>query len=149
LAAIALAAFADDEDVAKREEKPKDVDKAKDADKLLGTWHGYVVTGRGEDPNNGPLKLELVITSDKIAAKDLRSDESLGEGPYKLAADKTPKELDATGKVKERRSTTYLGIYSLDGDTLKWCVENGGKDRPTELATRRSKYLMILQRQKP
>jgi uncharacterized protein (TIGR03067 family) len=150
-----LVTRADDRPAAKRDGeeiqatgKKADDSKPGDADKLVGTWQGYVVTGRGEDPNNGPLKLELVITSDKIRAKDLRSGESLGEGPYKLGPDKTLKELDATGKVKERPSTTYLGIYELEGDTLKWCVSNGGKDRPTELATRRGKYLMVLKRQK-
>jgi uncharacterized protein (TIGR03067 family) len=126
-------------------------EKGKDQSKLEGTWAGFVVQGRGEKPNEGPVKLQIVITAGKMAAKDLREDKDMGEGTYTLDDAKKLKELDATGIVRSSGGArrTYLGVYELDGDTLKWCVNNTGKGRPSEFASRRGQFLLILKKQKP
>jgi uncharacterized protein (TIGR03067 family) len=121
----------------------------RDRDQLVGTWQGFVVEGRGANPNDGPVKIEVVITRDRITARDLRADKSLGEGTYKLDSAKKLKEIDATGSVSGRRSRTFLGIYEIEGDTLKWCADNVGKGRPAEFLSQRGQYLLILKRQKP
>ena len=119
--------------------------------KLERTWEGYAVEGRGEKPDQGPLHLRLIIKGDQINAIDLGSpgqDKEMGNGTYKLDPSPT-KEIDATGVILPgRREKTYPGIYELDGDTLKWCVDNRGKSRPTEFHTGNGKYLLILKRQK-
>ncbi len=48
------------------------------------------------------------------------------------------------------RGKTYLGIYSLSGNTLKWCSNSRSKRRPGELAHRPDKdeFLMILERER-
>src|SRR5581483_6096487 len=33
-------------------------------DKLVGVWNGYAVEGKGENPDRGPVKIELTITQD-------------------------------------------------------------------------------------
>jgi uncharacterized protein (TIGR03067 family) len=50
--------------------------------------------------------------------------------------------------AKKRAKKTYLGIYTLGGDTLKWCVSTPGNARPTEFATKGSQFMLVLKRQK-
>ena len=88
------------------------------------------------------------------------------EGQFKLHVDKTP-------KVMERRTIkfiyhiheaswsvfssedTYYSIYSIEGDTLKWCYREvvdekgrctpgGLKDLPTRFATDRDEAVILL-----
>ena len=118
--------------------------------KLLGTWVGYVVDGAGENPDRGPLHLQVTITADKISAINLQDgNKNMGEGTYQLKPAKQATEIDATGVVLPgKRSRTYLGICDVQGNTLKWCVDNQQKDRPTEYRTTKGQYLLVLKRQK-
>jgi uncharacterized protein (TIGR03067 family) len=120
--------------------------------RLAGTWEGYAVEGRGERPDRGPVHLRLIIDGDKISAVDLGSpdkNKDMGKGAYKLDPGQELKQIDATGIVLPgKREKTYPGIYELDGDTLKWCVDNRAKERPAEFRTIGGKYLLILKRQK-
>ncbi len=56
--------------------------------------------------------------------------------------------MDATHAEGRRKGQTYLGIYLLEGDTLKWCVSTPGNERPTEFATKGSNFLLVMKRQK-
>lgn len=118
---------------------------------LAGTWDGYVVEGRGENPNRGPVHLRLVIGENRITAFDLsgpNKNQPLGSGTYRVGPATPLPELDATGIVLPgKRARTFIGVYQLDGDTLKWCVDNRGKERPNEFRTGGGKYLIILKRQ--
>jgi uncharacterized protein (TIGR03067 family) len=97
---------------------------------LDGTWQGYVVEGNGDNPDRGPVHLEVVIAGDKMSAKDLKSpDKSFGEGTFTLGDSEQPNTLDAMGTDGQEKGKSYRGIYSLDGDTLKWCVGNPGRPR--------------------
>lgn len=110
--------------------------------KLIGTW-------RGGWPDAKQPMYEIVITSEKIVSKDLRSGKDMGEGTFKL--DPKAKTFDATGTAgKDYKGKTFLGIYSLDGDTLKWCSNNGTKDRPKDLVNKpgADHYLLVLNREK-
>lgn len=119
---------------------------------LAGTWEGYAVENEGERPDRGPVHLRLIIDADKISAVDLGSpekDKSMGSGTFQLDLSKELKVMDATGVVLPgKREKTFLGIYEIDGDTLKWCVDNRAKERPTAFRTFSGKYLLILKRQK-
>jgi uncharacterized protein (TIGR03067 family) len=112
-----------------------------DREKIIGVW-------RGGFPNERKPTYELVITPRKIRGKDLRTGRNLGQGTYRLKPGK--KILDATRQGRGGRGRTYLGIYSLKGNTLKWCTNNGGKKRPARLAHRPGdrRYLMILKRRR-
>jgi len=117
--------------------------------KLIGTWAGYAVEGKGEKPNQGPVKLELKITKESIQAKQFKGKDALdlGEGKFELNHDKMPFTLDGDKKIDNpNRKEIWLGIYQLDGDTLKWCVKKKG--RPTEFETKEGAFLMILKRMK-
>jgi uncharacterized protein (TIGR03067 family) len=108
---------------------------------LIGRW-------RGSMADEKQPTMELVITAAKITGKDLRTGDSLGEGRYSL--DPARKILDAQGVANPVRGQNYLGIYSLQGDTLKWCSNNGSDKRPATLVHNpgQGQFLMILKRQK-
>jgi uncharacterized protein (TIGR03067 family) len=117
--------------------------------KLVGTWAGYAVMGKGEKPDQGPVKLELIITKETIKATQLKGKDrfDLGIGTFEIKLDKAPFHLDGDKKLDNpNRKEVWLGIYQLDGDTLKWCV--GRKKRPTEFETGDGAFLLILKRQK-
>jgi len=118
--------------------------------KLAGTWEGYAVEGTGEKPDRGPVHVRLKFEGTKIDAIDLgNGGKEMGSGTFKLDPSKNLKEIDATGVVLPgKRERSFQGIYEFDGDTLRWCVDNRGKERPTEFRTHGGKYLLILKRQK-
>ena len=114
---------------------------------LLGTWEGAVVSDEETGARRATIR-ELTITMDKISATD-GDGRSLGEGSYKLAEEGGLLTIDATGVNGPAMNQTMLGIWKLEGDTLRWCSANGGKPRPTEFKTRSSgPYLMVLKRKK-
>lgn len=120
-----------------------------DQKKIQGVWEGYAVEGRGEKPDRGPVHLRLTITGDRIEAYDLGKGKDMGSGTFKLEPSRPIKEIDAKGLLLPgKRERTYLGIYELDGDTLRWCVDNRQTERPTEFRTSRGHYLLVLKRKK-
>lgn len=118
--------------------------------KLEGVWEGFVVEGKGERPDRGPYKMRLTITGDRMTAVDLNNNnKDMGSGTFRLDLSKPVKTLDATGVVlPARKDKTYLGIYELDGDTLKWCVDNRRNEHPTEFRSNGGNFMMILKRKK-
>ena len=46
--------------------------------------------------------------------------------------DPAKKTIDLVNTIGPRKGKTQLGIYELDGDTVKFCFAGPGKDRPTE-----------------
>ena len=49
---------------------------------------------------------------------------------------KKPKALDYNLTDGPNKGKILLGIYELDGDTVKFCFGGPGKDRPTEFTTK-------------
>ena len=124
-----------------------------DVEKLQGTWRGWVVFGKGENPNQGPVQLEITVKGDRIVGKHLGGmggqNPDLGEGTYKLGAAGNLKTIDAVGVAGQSKNRTFLGIYAVEGDTPKWCSANGPQSgRPDEFVTRKANYYMILKKQR-
>lgn len=114
---------------------------------LLGTWEGAVVSDEATSARRATIR-ELTITMDKISATD-GDGRSLGEGSYKIAEEGGLLTIDATGVSGPAMGQTMLGIWKLEGGTLRWCSANHGKPRPTQFQTRSSgPYLVILTRKK-
>lgn len=114
---------------------------------LLGTWEGAVVGDEHTGARRATIR-ELTITLDRISATD-GDGRSLGEGSYRLAEEGGLLTIDATGVSGPAMGQTMLGIWKLEGDTLRWCSANAGKPRPGEFKTRSSgPYLMVLTRRK-
>jgi len=126
-------------------DKPDDATK-KDLEKLQGTWNVQSMTRGGKDaPAEEVAKHKLVIEGEKFLPQtDGKKD---AEATFKLDATKKPPAIDVTNKDGE----IALGIYQIDGDTLKLAVQRpGGKDRPTEFTSPADSEvsLMVLKREK-
>jgi len=108
---------------------------------ILGVWKGGM-------PGDPPGSIELTITPTKITGRNSRNGESLGEGTYQL--DPVRKTIDPHRTEQGGRGQTYLGLYSIEGNTLKWVSNSRGKKRPVDLVHRpeRDQFLMILERQR-
>lgn len=117
---------------------------------LTGVWRGWVVRGTGEDPNSGEMQVELTIQGNQIRAQEIgtnRAPDGLGAGTYTMTGNGRTGTLDADGTTGPQEGRHFMGIYELDGNTLRWCVSNRGRQRPETMATDRGNYLMILRRQ--
>lgn len=124
-------------------------DEAGDRKLLQGAWEGYIAEPRTERP--GPVRFsEINIGPERIRGVQ-RDGKDMGEGTYRLGTAGGVRTIDSVGTSGEPRGHTFLGIYELKGDTLRWCVANPGKPRPTEFATQigSGQFLMILTRKKP
>lgn len=112
---------------------PKEKEKPKDEELIVGTWRLVDVdVGGGQ---------KMVLPDDwkKIEYKFGEKGVFAMEQPGRPAMEGTFK-LDPTAKVKaidllrKDQSPQSLGLYELDGDTLKLCVtQKPGADRPAEL----------------
>jgi RNA polymerase sigma factor (sigma-70 family) len=134
---------------ARADEQDKTADKAKeDKDAILGDWKVAEVEVDGKD-GAGTQKGEefkgamMTITADKIVLK--RGEKSIDLG-YQLDPAAKPKAIDLDNGIGK----SWMGVYSLDGNTLKicWPREPGG-DRPAEVGTKEgsNSYLVVLKRE--
>jgi RNA polymerase sigma-70 factor (ECF subfamily) len=72
------------------------------------------------------------------------------KGTFKLDPSKNPKEIDLRIRDRNDEEKTGLGIYTWDGENLKFCWgEPGGEKRPTDFTTRDGGVLVIVKRQDP
>jgi len=125
---------------------------AAERQRLAGTWEGWLMDGDGSQQSQRRQRInELVITATQISAKDGRN-LSMGTGSYRLGGSGPLRTIDATGIMGQQvQGKTYLGIYQLQGDTLKWCSGNDkAKARPAQLRTNTGSghFLMVLTRKK-
>lgn len=127
---------------------PLRADDPADRRALSGSWAGFIADPRGERP--GPVRFsEIRITPERIRGTQ-GDGRDMGEGTYQLGTAGSVRTLDSTGLAGEPRGKTFLGIYEIRGDTLRWCVANPGKPRPSEFASRPSsgQFLMVLTRKR-
>jgi uncharacterized protein (TIGR03067 family) len=117
------------------------------ADKaLIGEWEGHLTDGDGSNPGQRRMNITLTITDKTITATGGQS-QPMGEGTYKVSG----KHIDAKGTSGKYQGHTYLGLFSIEGNTLKWCSGNeNAKDRPAALRTnpKDGHFLMVLTRKK-
>lgn len=123
-------------------------DSPTERQRLIGTWKGFAVEGHGENPDRGPVKLELRIAEKTMKGLEFKGKNVVdhGEGEFALDLKQSPKHLDAWKANERGRKQNYVGIYTLEGDTLKWCV-SPQKARPETFETKKGQFLLILKRQ--
>jgi uncharacterized protein (TIGR03067 family) len=118
-------------------------------------WRGFIVQGRGENPNENQMEIELTISGNQIRGRQVgRGPGGGGGGPPgglgtgNFVMDAQAGTLDVTQTEGQNAGKHYPGIFQIEGDTLRWCVSNSERRRPQQLATvGASAYLMILRRQ--
>jgi len=102
-------------------------DGTKDQDGLQGTWNVDSLLRGGKFASPAAVaKMQLVISGDKATMKSPGKDDAVGT--FKLDPTKKPAAIDLVRDDKE----VLLGIYVVDGDTLRLAMQKpGGKERPT------------------
>lgn len=118
--------------------------------RLTGTWRGWVVDGRGENPNAGHMQMELRVEGNRMIGREVgtnRAPEGLGDGTFVVSGTGNSGSLDAVQTSGQHMGREYPGIFELDGDTLRWCVNNRNGSRPAAFESNRGNYYMILRRQ--
>jgi RNA polymerase sigma factor (sigma-70 family) len=114
-----------------------------DAEKIQGTW--LVVSaeqGGNEAPAEAIKDFTVVISADKIAFKPKGENNQFS---YKLDPKKNPKVIEiATPLDSPAKGKALHGLYALDGDRLKLCLQNGSGAEPTEFATTSDSGLRLL-----
>jgi uncharacterized protein (TIGR03067 family) len=118
--------------------KGQDEQSKNDHAALQGQWEIVSAESNGEPPPPGLLDgAKFAFSGDKLTL--------LGkEGTFELDAGKRPRQIDFI-----RGKTRQIGIYELDGDSLKLCV-GPADDRPKQFNTkpRTDHSLFILKRKK-
>ena len=98
-------------------------DAKKDLDKLQGKWKAEKMIFMGEEaPAEATAKMVVSCKGNEFIPAD-KPDEP---ATIKLGPSAKPKTIDLTEKNKK----VSLGIYELDGDTLKLCFSEPGTERP-------------------
>lgn len=113
----------------------------------LGQWEGHLTDGDGSNPGQRRMNISLNITEDRITSGGQGN--AMGEGTYKVSGGSSKlRRIDATGTAGQYQGKQYEGIFTIEGDTLKWCSGNPGKGRPTALRTNTGAghFLMVLKR---
>jgi uncharacterized protein (TIGR03067 family) len=116
-------------------------------DKLQGTWQIESSVWNGVPERGVALSITLVFQGDKLTWLD-KDGKRYQEDTIRLIPDQSPKCIDNWSKGLGQAAP---GIYSLEGDTFRWCSAGGdSKLRPTSFASPpgSKQSLMVLRRQK-
>lgn len=110
----------------------------KDQEQIQGTWK--MVSSEKNDRERQVKVTQVIIKADKITFVGPDGNESF-DVAYTLDPNKKPKAIDIKN---EKGDDTSLGIYSLEGDTLKICSARPGTEPPTEFATKPDSGLSLI-----
>jgi uncharacterized protein (TIGR03067 family) len=110
-------------------------DAKKEMAQLEGKWS--MVSGEA----NGMAMPKAMASTGKRVAKDGETTISMGgrlyfKAKFSIDSTKKPKSIDYVMIEGPTKGKTQLGIYELDGDTLKFCFAAPGSDRPTEFSSK-------------
>ena len=106
-----------------------------DLKRLEGTWR--MVSGEADGKKAPEEELKKIKVIFKGDAYTVMSDGRVEEkGTQKLDPTKKPKTIDYTMTEGPTKGKTHLGIYELDGDTVKFCFAAPGGDRPTDFTAK-------------
>jgi uncharacterized protein (TIGR03067 family) len=114
----------------------KDAETAKkELAKLNGEWSMVSASRDGQ-----ALPEDMVKTAKRVA-KDGEITVTFGEMVYmkaKVTIDpsKKPKTIDYAVTEGGNKGKTVLGIYELDGDTVKFCFGGPDKERPDDFTSK-------------
>ncbi|MBI3823696.1 MAG: TIGR03067 domain-containing protein [Planctomycetes bacterium] len=122
----------------------------KDKASLQGTWKVVESISKGEKVPADDLKeLYLIFRDDAILIRE--GGKTAENFSFRLDPTKKIKEIDVTLKVGPQKNRIDRGIYEIDGDKLRICIQaNKDAARPNEFLSRPNSelWLVVLQRSK-
>jgi len=119
--------------------EPRDTTK-QDVAGLQGTWEAVAVERDGKpivDEEMKKLNLRFTIKGDGFTLMTLAA-EHFPAGTFTIDPSKLPRAIDFAVESPlraDKKTSTVLGIYELDGDTLKLMLTKPGQERPAEFKT--------------
>ncbi len=127
----------------------KDEDAVKaEVKKFQGVWKVTEAYDKGDKvPAEDLRSLEVIFEGNKILVRE--GDKVHDRMTFQINPAKKPKTIDMTHAEGPNKGRTDPGIYLLEGNSLKICVnEKKGGARPTEFASKRgsSVSLIVLKR---
>jgi uncharacterized protein (TIGR03067 family) len=115
---------------------PKDVDSNRELDKLQGTWAPVLCEGDGKKVDEKDFRdIRFVVKGSRFSWFRQGKEKVAMTGTFEINATRMPRTIDFTFDPErgwEKWKVVSLGIYELDGNTLKLCR---GKKRPVEFKT--------------
>ncbi len=120
----------------------------KEQEQLQGDWRvvGLEVNDQ-KAPEEEAKKLRLVIKGDELTAH-FEAENRTEKGKIKIDPGTKPKIMDFTYLEGDRKDMKLEGIYELDKDDLKICMNLMGQSRPTEFKGGADSILLTLKREK-
>jgi uncharacterized protein (TIGR03067 family) len=107
----------------------------KDLEALKGVWKVVSVEKDGKKLGEEQLKGVSVRFDASGKASGHKGDKVIFEATFRIDPTKEPRTIDATQTSEgEGKGKTNPGIYEIKGDTLRTCISETGKDRPTEFS---------------
>jgi uncharacterized protein (TIGR03067 family) len=112
------------------------------ADSLDGTWTATAAELAGTPfPEEVRKSITLVLKGDQYT---VTVGTQADRGTVTFNPKAQPKTLDITGTEGPNKGKTLLAIYERQGKTLRICYDLGGKNRPTEFATKAGTQLFLV-----
>jgi uncharacterized protein (TIGR03067 family) len=106
---------------------------AADRKALDGTWVGVTSLRDGkEPPDEAANRIRLTIVGDRYT---LERGDKVDRGISRIDPSSNPKTIDITIIDGEYKGQTWLGLYDVEGDSLKGCFDPSGQGRPTRFAS--------------
>lgn len=124
---------------------PKEEAARKDLDRMQGTWMVTVHELNGQKTTaeqNQEAKSKLVVKGDKYTV--YFGDQRITEGVLKLDPTRKPRTIDALAADGPAKGQAMPGIYELEGDDMRVCFGQPGKERPTAFATQAGTNQILL-----
>jgi uncharacterized protein (TIGR03067 family) len=108
-------------------------DARKELEQLQGKWAVVSVERDGKADERWKDAVRTIEGNKYVLAP---KEGAKVEGTFKIDPVKKPKVFDSEPAGGQYKGKTLLGIYAVEGDTLKICFAEPGKDRPTEFASK-------------
>jgi uncharacterized protein (TIGR03067 family) len=129
-------------------QEPKKPAHPEEFQKLQGTWILESWETAGEELSTANLKKRAAFIGANMLI--LRKEgKILHAGLMQIDPTKSPARLDLAIKEGVGKDTIMLGIYELDGDTLKICLDTEGEARPKEFVSKVKTNHQLITLKKP
>src|SRR5438128_2163613 len=110
--------------------KPQENSAVNELARLQGNWNFVSLEAEGmKFPAQMFKGAKIIIKGDTFTSI---TREATYSGTVKVDTTKKPKTIDLIFTEGPEKGKTSLGIYDLDGDSLKICLGLAGRDRPEE-----------------